>query len=116
PAPHLRQGVVELRLRDALVDEALAAPEFLEVPRVIALEFRRHRELPQRQEFFQILVERLLGALQRVEIAAHAVRRRAARYPPRRMEAVLDDLAQAELIRHRDLRRQQARGLALAVE
>ena len=32
------------------------------------------------------------------------------------MEAVLDDLAQAELLGHRDLRRQQARGLDLAVE
>src|ERR1051326_2317566 len=108
PALHLRQGVVELRLRDRLVDEALAAAELREIPRVVGLELRRHRELPQRQVFLEILVERFLGALQGVEIGAHDVRRRGLRRPPQRMEAVLDDLAQAELLGHRDLRRQQA--------
>src|SRR5262249_29199546 len=116
PALHLRQGVVEFRLRDRLVDEAFAAAELLEIPRVIGLELGRHRELPQRQEFLQIPVERLLAALQRVEIGADHLGRRSLRRPPQRMEAVLDDLAQAELLGHRDLRREQARGLDLAVE
>ena len=38
------------------------------------------------------------------------------RHPPQRLELVLDDLAQAELLGHGDLRRQQARRLDLAVE
>src|SRR5436309_1638149 len=48
PAFDLIQHLVELRVRNALVDEALAAPELGEVPRVMGLELGRHRELPQR--------------------------------------------------------------------
>src|SRR5215210_617292 len=54
PALDLVHHLVELRVRDGLVDEAFAAAELREVPRVIGFEFGRHRELPQRQVFGEI--------------------------------------------------------------
>src|ERR1051326_8145389 len=70
PAGHLVEDLVELLPRDRLMDEALAAPEFGEVPGPI-LKLRRHRELPQRQVFVEIGVERLLGTVERTQIPAH---------------------------------------------
>src|SRR5262245_4620176 len=61
PALDLIHHLLELRARDRLIDEALAAPELAEVPGVMVLEFRRDRELPQRQIFFEVRVHCLLG-------------------------------------------------------
>src|SRR5215475_447560 len=82
PALHLRQGRVELFARDGLIDEALAAPETGEIPRIVGLEFRRHREPPQREVFCQIGVHGLLGAVERAQIATHHLRFRVLRHPP----------------------------------
>src|SRR6516164_297660 len=116
PALDLIEHLVEFRTRYRLIDETLAAAEFAEVPMVDVFELRRHRKLPQRQISGKIGVERSFGAIERAQIASHDVGRRMLRHPPQRMKSILDDLAQAELFGHRDLRRQQARGLDLAVE
>src|SRR5215472_10883442 len=65
PTLDLLHDLVELRTRDRPVDEPFAAAESAEIPRMVVFEFRRHRELPQRQVFFEIGVERLLGAIER---------------------------------------------------
>src|SRR5438067_9195670 len=64
PALHLRERVIELRARQRLVDEALAARELAEVPRMRLLELRRDAVLPERQVFLQIGLERLLRAIE----------------------------------------------------
>src|ERR1700722_666770 len=46
PALDLIHHLVEFRARDGLVDEALAAAEAGEIPRMRGLEFRRDCELP----------------------------------------------------------------------
>src|ERR1700730_2993242 len=69
PALDLIHHLVELRARDCLVDEALAAAEAGKIPWMRGLEFRRYRELPQRQIFGEIDVHRLLGAVERAQIA-----------------------------------------------
>jgi len=53
---------------------------------------------------------------ERAQIAGNHRRIGIFRHPPQRLERVADDRAQAELLGHRDLRRQQARGLDLAVQ
>ena len=67
----LLQHLIELGARYRLMDEVLAAAEFAEIPRVHVFEFRRHRELPQRQIFFEISVKRLFGATKRAQITSH---------------------------------------------
>src|SRR5690349_6692891 len=114
PALDLVEHLVEFRTRYRLVDEPLAAAELGEIPVVSVFEFARYCELPQRQIFCEIGIERGFGAIERAQIAGHDLDRRTPRHPPQGMERVLDDLAQAELLGHGDLRRQQARGFDLA--
>src|SRR5436190_24069445 len=116
PALDLIEHLVEFRARDGLVDEALAAAELAEVPGMVALELGRHRQLPERQIFVEVLVHRLLRAVECAQIREHHARIGRLRHPPQGVKGVLDDLAQAELLGHRDLRRQKACRLDLAVE
>ncbi len=83
---------------------------------MIGLELGGNRELPQRQVLGHVRVHRLLGAFERAQIAAHDLGIEVIRNPPQRLEGILHDLAQAQLLGHRDLRRQQARGLDLTVD
>ena len=81
-----------------------------------ALEVGRDAVLPERQVLRQVLVQRLLGAVEAAQIGAHVLERRVLGHPPERVELVRHDHAKPELSCHVDLRRQQARRLDLAVE
>src|SRR5205085_12318768 len=116
PALDLLERLVELGLWQRLVDEALAARELAEVPHAQADEVWRNRLLPERQVLRQIGLQGLLGAIEAAEIRAHVLERRRLRHPPERVKLIGNDLAQAELARHVDLRRQQAGGLDFTVE
>src|SRR5947207_15015333 len=114
PALHLLEHPVEFLARDGPVDEALAARKAAEIPFSI-LELGRDAVPPQRQVLRKIGLERPLGALERVEVAAHAVLRRRLGHPPQRAQLDGDDLAQAQLLRRLALLRQEARRLDIPV-
>src|SRR3954462_10677938 len=67
PTLDLLHDFVELRLRDALINEAFAAREFAEVPGLV-LELGRHRHFPKRHIFRQIGLQCLFGAVERLEV------------------------------------------------
>src|SRR5207247_7684689 len=115
PAPDLLEYAFELLSGDRVADEALAAGEAAEVPFPV-LELRRNAMPPQRQVPRQIGLERALGAVECAQVSAYLVFRCGFRHPPQRMELVGDDFAKAQLLRHVDLRRQQACRLDLLVE
>src|SRR5262249_52135460 len=116
PALNLRERLIEILAREAAVIEPFAAAELRIIPRMKILEFRRHREPPQRQILFHVDVHGLLGAVERAQIRAHALWLKIVRNPPQRLERIRDDRPQSKLLGHCDLRRQEARGLTLAVQ
>jgi hypothetical protein len=99
PALHLIHRFVEFRLRDRLVDETLAAPEFAEIPGVI-FEFRRHSPFSKAADISRCRHPiAFSAAIERIEIGAQRFRARCDPDPPERMKPVFDDLAQPELFR-----------------
>src|SRR5579864_643058 len=105
PSFYLVENFRKFLLRNRLVNEAFAAPETAEVPWT-GFKLGWHRVLPQRQIFRQIGLERPFRAVECAKITTHNFRRRSFGNPPKRMECVLHDLPQAELLCHGDLRRQ----------
>src|SRR6185437_9324804 len=104
PTFDLGEYLVKLFSRQRFVDEAFATPELAEVPRVKILKLGRHSEFPERQILRQVSLQRLFGTVERAHIPMHDFRSGAIRYPPQRLESILDDLSQTELFGHIDLR------------
>src|SRR5262249_23782902 len=71
PALDLRQRILEFLARQRAIIEPLAAAELGEIPGMVALEFSRDREPPQRQVFLHLRVHRLLRALEPAQPGPH---------------------------------------------
>src|SRR5215467_14674742 len=115
PTLDLSHHFFELGFRDRLVNEPFAARERAEIPNR-CLEFGRYRQAPEWKIFRKLRLQRALGPIEGHEVSGQRMRRHIIRNPPQSMESVFDDRPHPELLRHVDLRRQQARGLYFPVQ
>src|SRR4030095_6981465 len=80
------------------------------------LELGRDRLAPERKVAREIARERLFRAVQGGEVAAEHVGIGALVHPPERVDLAVENLAQAQFLRHEDLRIEKAGGLDLALQ
>ena len=95
----------------SLLPPQIAMAEQLGLRKIIEDRFKTLWWVPENADHAVVLgylrgLERAFRPIKRAQITGHDLGRRALRHPPQRMERVLDDLAQAELLGHGDLRRQ----------
>src|SRR6266540_911668 len=96
-------------------DEALTSTPLVHVPRPVG-ELGWNTLLPERQVSREVAIDRFIGARERREVAPQDVPLACLVHPPERVELSVEDLSQAQLLGHVDLRVEETRRLHLALQ